>query len=91
MPRRHRAARDRGDVAQPVPRPFGVAPHWAQVDGVFVQEVRGQKGKTYRCPGCQQDIRPGTPHLVVMEEGDVEGRRHWHTPCWRTELKLGKR
>lgn len=45
--------------------------------------------KTYRCPGCDQEIRPGTPHLVVWSAdgpigafGDVDDRRHWHTPCW---------
>jgi hypothetical protein len=31
------------------------------------------------------------PHLVVMIEGDLEGRRHWHTPCWRYELNQRKR
>jgi hypothetical protein len=42
--------------------------------------------KTYRCPGCNQQIPPGTPHLVVWPTDcadGVEQRRHWHTPCWR--------
>jgi hypothetical protein len=26
-------------------------------------------------------------HLVVVEADDVEGRRHWHTECWRRELR----
>jgi hypothetical protein len=42
--------------------------------------------KTYRCPGCDHEIRPGTAHLVVVPAdrgaGAVEDRRHWHTPCW---------
>ncbi len=30
-------------------------------------------------------------HLVVIEEGDLAGRRHWHIACWRTELRrLGR-
>jgi hypothetical protein len=40
--------------------------------------------KTYRCPGCDQEIRPGTAHLVVWPAytpGPAE-RRHWHRPCW---------
>ena len=53
-------------------------------------------GKTYRCPGCDQEIRPGTPHVVTwpayardsdLDPWDTESaadrRRHWHTACWR--------
>ena len=53
-------------------------------------------GKTYRCPGCDQEIRPGAPHLVAwpafprdsdLDAWDVDSaadqRRHWHTVCWR--------
>lgn len=87
MPRRHRAARDRSELPEAPGRPLNVAPDWAQADGVIARAISGEKGKAYRCPGCQQLIQPGTPHLVVVEEGDVAGRRHWHTPCWRTELK----
>jgi hypothetical protein len=42
--------------------------------------------KTYRCPGCQQEVRPGTAHVVAWPAqgwGDPDDRRHWHTPCWR--------
>ena len=52
--------------------------------------------KTYRCPGCDQEIRPGTPHVVTwpayprdsdLEPWDTDSaadlRRHWHTTCWR--------
>ncbi len=45
--------------------------------------------KTYRCPGCDQEIRPGTPHVVVWaaerplaSAGELADRRHWHSPCW---------
>jgi hypothetical protein len=72
-------------VSGPPERPRGLAPEWAVMDGVTVRAVTGDK--PYVCPGCNQDIRPGTPHLVVLIEGDVEGRRHWHTPCWRRELR----
>jgi hypothetical protein len=92
MPRRHRSARERGEPPVPPDRPLGVAPEWAAAEGFTVRSVPGQKGKAYRCPGCQQEIRPGTPHMVVVEHDDVEGRRHWHTPCWRRELRrLGYR
>ncbi|MEV1286823.1 hypothetical protein [Micromonospora sp. NPDC049679] len=52
--------------------------------------VRGIAGpaatKTYRCPGCNQEIRPGVPHLVAWPadgRGDLTDRRHWHSGCWR--------
>ena len=46
--------------------------------------------KTYRCPGCDQLIAAGTPHVVAWST-DVplfgglagEDRRHWHRPCWQ--------
>jgi hypothetical protein len=70
-----------------VERPIGIAPAWAHVEGTTVRAVAGERGKTYRCPGCHQEIRGETPHLVVVEHDDVEGRRHWHTACWRRELR----
>jgi hypothetical protein len=42
--------------------------------------------KSYRCPGCDHEIVPGTPHVVVWpadHPGGAEDRRHWHSPCWR--------
>jgi hypothetical protein len=87
MPRRHRAARERSVSAGPPERPVGTAPEWASVDRFTVRAVAGERAKAYRCPGCQQLIAPGTPHLVVVSDGDVEGRRHWHTPCWRREVR----
>ena len=85
MPRRHRRA------PEPEPKPISegvrslAAPEWAIVDWASVRQVSGQKG--YTCPGCQHPIRPGVPHLVVVIEEDLEGRRHWHTECWRRELR----
>jgi hypothetical protein len=92
MPRRHRSARERPGPPEPVQRPLAAAPEWASAEGFTVRAVAGERSKTYRCPGCQQEIRPGTPHLVVVADEDVEGRRHWHTPCWQRELRrLGYR
>lgn len=52
--------------------------------------------KEYRCPGCQQMIRPGTPHIVAWTEDTlwgaeygIEGRRHWHNSCWRARDTRG--
>ncbi|OBH43908.1 hypothetical protein [Mycobacterium mantenii] len=53
--------------------------------------------KTYRCPGCDHEIRSGSAHLVVWPidstfgagPGQVEDRRHWHTPCWAHRATRG--
>lgn len=83
VPRRHRAARDRAAAEDPRP-PAGLAAARLQAPGYVVrQSVKGP----YRCPGCQQVIASGTAHVVVLEDGDPETRRHWHTPCWGRELR----
>ncbi len=40
--------------------------------------------KTYRCPGCEHQIPPGTAHTLAWPDDEVDDRRHWHTPCWRS-------
>ena len=55
-----------------------------------VRNVTGSSAlKPYRCPGCDQMIRPATPHIVawpvvasMFSSGGLEERRHWHRPCW---------
>ena len=73
------------------PRPVGGGVGWARAesgpDGDYlVRAISGaQAQKTYRCPGCDHEIRPGTPHVVVWpadETGSVADRRHWHRACW---------
>jgi hypothetical protein len=60
-------------------------------DGDFVvRRVTGAAAtKAYRCPGCDHEIRPATPHVVTWPDGDVDDRRHWHRPCWRNRLRRG--
>jgi hypothetical protein len=59
------------------PAPESVAGGWHLR---VVQPYRALK--TYRCPGCDQEIFPRTLHLVVWPEGSAEQRRHWHRACW---------
>ena len=55
-----------------------------------VQTVTGSAAtKTYRCPGCDHEIRMATPHIVAWPTEDPETRRHWHTPCWNSRGKRG--
>ncbi|MGH2691461.1 MAG: hypothetical protein ACRDHM_03060 [Actinomycetota bacterium] len=84
MPRRHGSARERASAPSPRP-PASLAPRWAQAQGYVVRQVAGDR--SYRCPGCDHEIRNGTSHLVVMPEGSADLRRHWHTPCWERELR----
>lgn len=62
-------------------------------DQYQVQSV-GPARKEYRCPGCNQPVKVGTPHLVVWKEesllgwgAGVESRRHWHKHCWNRGLR----
>ena len=41
-----------------------------------------QATKTYVCPGCNQDIPPGTGHVVAIPHAAPDLRRHWHHACW---------
>jgi hypothetical protein len=45
--------------------------------------------KTYRCPGCDQEIRPGLAHVVAWLVGAEDDRRHWHRPCWQARRRRG--
>lgn len=55
-----------------------------------VRPVTGSAAtKPYRCPGCDQTIRPATPHVVawpvvpsMFSGSGLDERRHWHTACW---------
>jgi hypothetical protein len=49
-----------------------------------------QAVKTYRCPGCDHEIRTGEGHEVVVPRAAPDERRHWHTACWRAELRRGR-
>ncbi|MFD1830164.1 MULTISPECIES: ATP/GTP-binding protein [Streptomyces] len=58
-----------------------------------VRQITGQAAaKHYRCPGCDQEIPPGTPHVVAWpRDGRVEDRRHWHRACWNARDRRSAR
>ncbi len=84
MPRRNRRAPVE-PAAAPAPRSRSEPPPWSAVPGFEVRQVAGDK--PYRCPGCDHTIRAGLWHLVVIPDGDPDARRHWHSECWRKELR----
>jgi hypothetical protein len=104
---RRRAAR-RPAAPEPDPAALGRGPvrRESGPDGDWL--VRGitgaAAGKPYRCPGCDQEIRPGVPHVVAWPDDGSDGvavlgdpgagltdRRHWHTACWRARGRRGPR
>lgn len=84
MPRKNRRSPE-SKRSQEAPFARSDAPLWALLPGFDVRHVGGQK--EYRCPGCDHIVREGAWHLVVLPDGDPEARRHWHTECWRRELR----
>ncbi len=99
MPRRPRGgvpwvrpAAGEGDGAGEGP-PLRLGPERTEAgpDGEWV--VRAVPGasatKTYRCPGCDQEIPAGTAHVVVWPAftPGVTERRHWHRACWERRLQ----
>ncbi|WP_375481142.1 ATP/GTP-binding protein [uncultured Jatrophihabitans sp.] len=82
MPRQNRRRE-----AAPLATPRGGGERREDYQGLTyaVRAVSGQAAaKPYRCPGCDQEIRAGVPHLVCWPADDVsaEDRRHWHSACW---------
>ncbi|MFN2543649.1 MAG: hypothetical protein ABR600_03625 [Actinomycetota bacterium] len=84
MPRRHGAARERHVPFVERDRPSSAAPEWS-IPGLDVRSVSSEK--TYRCPGCDHEIKPRLGHLVVIPQERPDDRRHWHTRCWEQELR----
>ena len=88
MPRsnhpRRRSARTGADEPA-TGRPLGVdaTEDWAGRPYV-VRRLSGSPGRTYRCPGCDQEVGSATAHVVAWPADDRTGadRRHWHTACW---------
>jgi hypothetical protein len=58
---------------------------WPDGEWVIRQVPGAAATKTYRCPGCDQEIRPGVAHVVVWpaESPGPAERRHWHNSCWQ--------
>jgi hypothetical protein len=88
-----RGSKRRKDPATPLPARRRVEPGPDGYD-YEVRRIPGARAvKTYRCPGCDHEIRSGTAHVVVWRAdlGDSAGedRRHWHTPCWAKRATRG--
>ncbi|MEV1240663.1 ATP/GTP-binding protein [Nonomuraea sp. NPDC050022] len=88
-PRRAR----RRESARPLGLPGGMerVEEWPDGDWKVRMLTGSSSTKDYRCPGCDQEIRGGQPHLVAWPSwsGGDDERRHWHPACWRKRLDRG--
>lgn len=85
-----RRNRRRTSEARPLSGAFADRRSESGPDGDWiVQTVSGtSSAKGYRCPGCDQEIRSGTAHIVAWpKHAGADLRRHWHTPCWSARLR----
>ncbi|NSC23947.1 ATP/GTP-binding protein [Streptomyces albus subsp. chlorinus] len=65
---------------------------WRGEEWAVRQISGGAAIKHYRCPGCDQEIPPGVPHVVAWPLlGDVDDRRHWHRACWNARDRRSAR
>jgi hypothetical protein len=62
---------------------------FSEVDVRHVQPYQAEK--TYRCPGCDHEIRPQEAHEVVVPRNDPDARRHWHSGCWFRATRAPRR
>ncbi|HEX6194940.1 MAG TPA: hypothetical protein VFZ37_03465 [Jiangellaceae bacterium] len=67
---------------------------WPDGDWVVRRITGSSSTKPYRCPGCDQQIRPATPHIVAwpvegttLSGGGPDERRHWHQACWKARSR----
>ncbi|MGH3141774.1 MAG: hypothetical protein ACRDWG_01795 [Actinomycetes bacterium] len=88
MSRRQPRRRSGRPVAGPA-MPSQQVESWPDGDWVVRLVTGSASAKPYRCPGCDHEIRPATPHVVAWpadaDDGDarIAERRHWHRGCWR--------
>ncbi len=79
------AMRDIGDLL--APSSDAVDPE-LELEGYEVRRVDASRAvKDYVCPECGNAVPAGESHVVVWPEGDSDLRRHWHTHCWRFEVR----
>lgn len=56
------------------------------LDGYEVRMI-DEAEKAYVCPDCGNSLARGEAHVVVWPQDDPDLRRHWHTHCWRIEVR----
>jgi len=83
-PRQNRRRRD--EPAAPSRRGLESVEEWPDGDWIVRHVTGSAAAKTYRCPGCDQEISGRIGHVVAWPADGPHGaedRRHWHSPCWQ--------
>ena len=93
VPRRHRRLDDVGPIDEErARRGLPAVQQWTDGEWAVRTVPAGAAVKTYRCPGCDHEIKVGVAHVVAWPadgRGDLGDRRHWHTACWRARDRRG--
>ena len=90
-PRRNRPKRRGPKPPDDDDRPFDAGIVVGTPPGWHARVITAERAeKVYKCPGCNNDIHPGTAHVVAWREGEDADRRHWHTGCWNTFRRTGR-
>jgi hypothetical protein len=95
MPRRNRPPKKNNQ--QPEERlesrvfSIEIAEEWSDGNWIVRKITGSGSTKNYRCPGCDHEIKPATPHTLSYLEGYLDERRHWHTACWERDRRLHQR
>lgn len=83
-----RRAKRRTDEVRPLRDDLGSATESGPDGDWVVRPVSASRAtKLYRCPGCDQEIRPALPHVVAWRVGAEDDRRHWHRACWEARTR----
>ncbi len=91
---RRRPDRSEESAEESGARPRGIdqVESWPDRDWIVRTVTGAASRKTYRCPGCDNEIYPATPHVVAWPAdggGGPDERRHWHKPCWAAHGRRG--
>ncbi len=85
-----RGGQGQGDDDEDAERPVGPehTESWPDGDWVVRLVSGSASGKSYRCPGCDQEIPASAAHIVAWpaQTPGVAERRHWHRACWQRRL-----
>ncbi|MFI0814346.1 ATP/GTP-binding protein [Streptomyces sp. NPDC021098] len=93
-PRRNRPRGGEKPVDRPGTDRYGLerTETWQGEEWVVRLVGGGAAAKHYRCPGCDQEIPPGVPHVVAWQQHmGVDDRRHWHKACWNARDRRSAR
>jgi hypothetical protein len=62
-----------------------VQPRWWAI-----RAVGSLRPATYTCPICRERLPALSEHVLLLPEGNAQGRRHAHTQCVRTARRSGR-